>query len=137
MKLPEDSKMVASSIRTPSPYADSAIAKLLTKQIAIVQNTGKSQRDIAMAIGYKKPTMVSMMKRGDAMVPLDKVPALARAIDVDLALLFRLALQQYWKDEARVIAQIFGDVITRDERKLLQMFHAANKGVELEPDSAL
>jgi len=49
-----------------------------------------------------------MFKRGEAKVPLDKVPILARALNVDPALLFCLAVEQYWPGGAEAVARIFG-----------------------------
>jgi transcriptional regulator with XRE-family HTH domain len=119
------------------PYAEMPIAQYLDKQIEIQRSLGKSQRDIAAEIGYDKPTMVSMIKRGEAKVPLDKIPALARALHVDAAFLFRLALQQYWKGEEKVIAEIFGDTLTKQEQQFVRMLRAATKGANLDPDTTL
>jgi transcriptional regulator with XRE-family HTH domain len=120
------------------PYADTPLVEYLARQIEIQAKMGKSQRDIAAAVGYEKPTMISMFKRGEVKVPLDKVPALAKALNVDPAFLFRLAIQQYWKDDLAVINEIFGDVVTKSERKLLQMWRKVTKESEdVEPNGAL
>jgi transcriptional regulator with XRE-family HTH domain len=103
------------------PFADSKIASYLSKQIDALQGI-KSQREIASEIGYDKPNMISMFKRGEAKVPLDKVPALAKAINVDPAFLFRLALEQYWPDVASALAPVFRTVISRNEEKLILAF---------------
>jgi transcriptional regulator with XRE-family HTH domain len=130
-------KLAKSTTRAGMPYAEMPIAQYLSKQIDIQRSLGKSQRDIAVEIGYDKPTMVSMFKRGEAKVPLDKIPALARALRVDAAFLFRLALLQYWHGEEKVIAEIFRDVLTRQEQALVHMFRAVTKGADLEPDKAI
>ena len=77
------------------PFANSAIAKYLDRHIDTLKGV-KTQREIAAEIGYEKPNMISMFKRGEVRVPLDKIPLLAKAIDADPAHLFRLALEQYW-----------------------------------------
>jgi transcriptional regulator with XRE-family HTH domain len=119
------------------PYAEMSIAQYLDKQIEVQRMLGRSQREIAAQIGYDKPNMISMFKRGETKVPLDKVPALARALNLDPAFLFRLAIQQYWKGEEKVIAEVFGEVVTKHEKKLVQMFRSATKGADGEPDTAL
>jgi hypothetical protein len=100
------------------PFADSAIAKYLTKRIDALTGL-KSQREIAMEVGYGTPNMISMMKRGEARVPLAKVPALAKSIGVAPAFLFKLALQQYWPDYPDTVAAVFGTVVTKNEAAIL------------------
>jgi transcriptional regulator with XRE-family HTH domain len=82
------------------PFADSAIAKYIDKKIDELKGV-KTQREIAAEIDYDKPNMISMFKRGEARVPLDKIPLLAKALGVDPAHMFRLALEQYWPDRER------------------------------------
>ena len=70
------------------PFADSAIAKYIDKKIDELKGV-KTQREIAAEIDYDKPNMISMFKRGEARVPLDKIPLLAKALGVDPAHMFR------------------------------------------------
>jgi transcriptional regulator with XRE-family HTH domain len=119
---------VAESKKAGMPFADSPIAEYLTKQIEISVGMGKNQREIAQEIGYDKPNMISMFKRGEAKVPLDKIPLLARSLNIDAAFLFRLALQQYWPNEHKMIAEIFGTVLTRNEAKIINHIRTITKG---------
>src|SRR5271155_4015453 len=100
------------------PFANSAIAKFLDKQINSLKGV-KTQREIATEIGYDKPNMISMFKRGEARVPLEKIPLLAKAMEVSPTHLFRLALEQYWTGMRDVIAEMFGRIATENEEKLL------------------
>ena len=88
------------------PFADSAIAKYIDKKIDELKGV-KTQREIAAEIDYDKPNMISMFKRGEARVPLDKIPLLAKALGVDPAQMFRVALEQYWPDRGDIIAKLF------------------------------
>ena len=100
------------------PFAGSLIANYLEKQIEALKGV-KSQREIAREIGYESSNLISMFKRGEARVPLDKIPLLAKALFVDPGHLFRLALQQYWPDKGDVIATIFGNLATENEKAIL------------------
>lgn len=116
------------------PFANSAIAKFLDKQIDNLKGV-KTQREIADEIGYDKPNMISMFKRGEAKVPLDKIPLLAKALGVETAHLFRLALEQYWPDQAKLILGIFGRTATENEDAiLLKKWRAASQ--DLDPASS-
>ena len=88
------------------PFADSAIARYLDKQIDSLKGV-KTQREIAAEIGYDKPNLISMFKRGETKIPLDKIPLLAKAVGADPAHLFRLGLEQYWLDLKPTIDEIF------------------------------
>lgn len=114
------------------PYADMPLAQYLSKQIDVQASMNKNQRQIAQEIGYEKPNMISMFKRGEAKVPLDKIPALAKALNVDPAFMFKLAVQQYWPDMGKAIAEIFGTVLTRNETKMIELIRETTKGSDPE-----
>ena len=95
----------------------SAIAAFLHIKL---DESKKKQREIAKEIGYENANILSMMKHGDAKVPFDKVPALAKALDVDVGHLMRLAIEQYWPGLKDVIKDIFGNVVSENEMNLVQ-----------------
>lgn len=119
------------------PFADMPIATYISQQVEIQQSMGKTQREIALEIGYEKPNMISMFKRGEAKIPLDKIPALAKALAVDPAFMFRLAMQQYWPDLQKAVVDIFGDVLTRQEKQVIEMYRRATKDADVSPNPAL
>jgi len=114
------------------PYADMPLAQYISKQIDIQASRGKSQRQIAQEMGYKMPNMISMFKRGEAKVPLDKIPALAKALNVDPAYMFRLAMQQYWPEMNRAVSEIFGAILNKNEVKMIDLIRQITKGSEPE-----
>lgn len=127
-------KMITEPTKPGMPFANSAIAKFLDKQIDSLKGV-KTQREIADEIGYDKPNMISMFKRGETKVPLDKIPQLAKALGVDAGHLFRLALEQYWPDQAKLILGIFGRTATENEETiLLKKWRAASQ--DLDPASS-
>lgn len=102
--------------RTVKPK--STLATFLDKHISAISHR-KSQREIAEEVGWHRPNMVSMIKRGTVRVPWGSVPALAAAIDADPAELFRLAVADYHPEAHLVIGQIFGTIVTKNERDFL------------------
>ena len=95
------------SERPGHPQAHSAIALYLDKRIAELRGV-KTQREIAAAVGYDRPNIISMFKTGETQVPLDKIPALARALEADPAHMFRLAMRDRWPELTPLIDEIFG-----------------------------
>jgi transcriptional regulator with XRE-family HTH domain len=79
----------------------------------------KSQLQVAKEAGFTHPNMLSMIKHGKSRLPLQKVPALAEALEIDPALLFRSALSEIWPGYERVVLRIFGDVLTLEEREMI------------------
>lgn len=101
------------------PYEDTRIAKLLRDRIDRLASQ-KTQREIAAEIGYDKPNVLSMYKRGEAKVPLDRIPAFAKALDLDTATLFRLGLEQWWPGSEKEIRKMFSErILTVNEQKWL------------------
>ena len=93
--------------RPGHPHARSAVARFLDKRLDELRGV-KTQREIAKEADFARPNFLSMLKTGDAQLPLDRVPALAKALDVDPAHLFRLALQDHWPSLRSNIGDIFG-----------------------------
>jgi len=114
------------SQRTPRelPYAKTKMAQFLDKRITSLQSE-LGQRDIAAALGYERPNIISMFKTGETKVPLDKIPTLAKAIKVDPAHLMRLGLEQYWPDQMQVITEVFKNLVTANEMEIVEIYRSA------------
>lgn len=112
--------VTTSDLGSTEDAANSKMAVYLRGQIDSLINAGiKTQKDIAKEMGYPKGNIISMFKTGEVRVPLDKIPALAKAINVDVAFLFRLAMEQYWPKRNDAIAAVFGTITTSNQRDIL------------------
>jgi hypothetical protein len=101
------------------PYADSRLVKYLTRRILELKPR-KTQLAIAAEAGFGQRTMLANIKSGVNKLPLDRVPGLAKALECDPACLFNLALDQLSDaGTATAIQQIFGGVLTQNERVIL------------------
>lgn len=109
------------------------VAQFIAKHLDKQQSKGITQRMIAEKLGYKMPNMVSMLRRAEVKTPIPKVPALARALEVDPALLFRLVMIEHWPDELDAIQDIFGSVVTKNEAALLDIWRKVTKNTDPEP----
>ena len=97
------------------PYANTRLTKFLEKRILELRPK-KTQQDIAAEAGFIHTNMLAMIKNGSSKLPLDRVPALAKALESDPRHLFKLALEQTGgATSARAIEEIFGAVVTRNE----------------------
>jgi hypothetical protein len=80
-----------------------------------------------------------MFKRGETKVPLDKIPAFAKALGVDAAHMFRLGMEQYWPESRATIEEAFGrGMATRNEADaLLAKWRAATGNMDPEPTAKI
>lgn len=108
------------------PHADTRLAKFVEKRVLELRPR-KNQIEIATEAGFVNPNMVTMIKSGAAKLALDRVPALAAALECDPKLLFRLTLEQTWgSTTSRTIDEIFGTVVTRNEVAWLEEIRDAS-----------
>jgi hypothetical protein len=69
-----------------------SIAELISLQIRM---TGKSVAEVSREVGFNNPNFLSMIRRGKTKIPLNRVPALAKALEIcPRGLLFR-CLEEY------------------------------------------
>ncbi|MCP1540020.1 helix-turn-helix domain-containing protein [Methylorubrum extorquens] len=97
------------------------MSRFLQKQIDTLSDLGISQRDIALQAGYDKPNILSMFKRGETKVPLNKVLPLSKALRVDPQFFFRLAVQQPdMPVSLDDIDKTFGNTVSGDEMEIVK-----------------
>lgn len=98
------------------PYAESKLARFLDQRILELKPK-RSQAEIAEIAGFTNPNFLSMLKSGVSKLAIDRVPALAKALDCDPAWLLRLALEQAeGSTAAQAIFDIIGAPISENER---------------------
>ncbi len=109
-----------------NPYQNTATARLIADRIRDLAHR-KTQAEIASEAGFPNANMVSLLKSGRNKVPLDRVPSLAKALEVDPAYLMRLALDQaVGATAAKAITDIFGTPTTENECGWLQELRDAS-----------
>gem|GEM_PF-662785 len=108
------------------PYADTRLPRFIETQVLALRPL-KSQADIAAEAGFTNPNMISMIKSGGTRLPIDRVPALAKALDVDPRRLLQLAVEQLaGATAARTFDEIFGTIVTLNEIAWLKELREAS-----------
>lgn len=109
-----------------NPYAHTRLVAFLQTQI-LKQRPIKNQVEIAAEAGFRSTNMLSMIKAGKAKLPLDRVPALAKALGCDPRYLFRLAVEQSGGETIRkAMEEIFGAVVSANEVAWLEEIRQAS-----------
>jgi hypothetical protein len=108
------------------PYAGTRLAKYLEKRILELRPK-KTQLAVANEVGFVNPNMLSMIKAGRAKLPLDRVSALATALECDAVMLFQLAIEQLCGNTTEVaVRQIFKTLVTENEVAWLEEIRRAS-----------
>lgn len=99
------------------------VAEYISQQVDLC---GKSQKQIAEESGFGKPNIITMLKKGDTKLPLEKVGKFAKAIEVDPIHLLRLCLREYLPDTFVEIERMFGQpVLTDNELGIIEVIRSA------------
>jgi hypothetical protein len=62
-----------------------------------------TQREIATACGFGRPSMISMIKSGDARMPLERLGVMAAVLSLDLGKLFKLWMKTYYPETLKAL----------------------------------
>lgn len=81
----------------PNMFKENYMIKLTVAEMLSMQidACGKSQVQIAREAGYKRANIITMLKQGHTKIPIQRVPALARAIGLEPSCLLRKVLAEY------------------------------------------
>jgi transcriptional regulator with XRE-family HTH domain len=113
-----------------NPYENTATAKLIADRVRDLSHR-KTQAEIASEAGFANANMMTFLKNGRNKVPLDRVPSLAKALEVDPAYLMRLVLNQaVGATAAKAINEIFGTPATENERGWLNELRDASDNTD-------
>lgn len=108
------------------PYQNSRLTRFLEKRILELRPV-KNQAEIAAQAGFVNPNVVTMIKNGATKLPIDRVPALAKALDCDARRLFLLALEQGGGETTEAaVREIFGTIVTRNEVSWIEEIRSAS-----------
>jgi len=86
----------------------------------------KTQREIAEECGFLTPNIITMFKKGDTKVPINRIGSLAKALEVDPAYLLRLVMSEYLPDAWDAIEDILkSTILSANELHLVREYRRA------------
>ncbi len=96
------------------------VAEYLTFHI---NNSEKTQRQIALEIGYTKPNIITMFKQGATKLPLDKIGPLAKALEIAPDDLFFKVMTEYMPETFEALSPFLcGQMLSKDELEMLDNY---------------
>lgn len=102
--------------------SDSKVARYLSAQIDV---SDKSQKEIAEICGYNRPNVITMLKKGQTKLPIERVDAMAKALNVDPVYLLSLTMEEYQPNAWSAIKGILGFAVTANEQEMVELIRAA------------
>ncbi len=95
---------------------------------------GVTDEELASVLGYESPKVIQMFKSGGMKVPINKVPALAGALDLHPGLLMRRVLNDVSPELLQAIEHCLGALcLSEGEQKLIAAIRKANPSKEPVP----
>ena len=123
--------------KTVKQFAYSELAIYLRKKIRQMRPE-KSQVEIAIEAGWdQSPNMLSMIANGSSRMPIERVPALARALDIHPSYLLRLTILQHSPELWSIIEEASGMVLTCNEEALLTHIRQMSRNSDPAPSPQL
>lgn len=122
--------------RPLKPHADTQLAHFLQRRL-LEQRPHKTQAQIASEVGWKTPNVLSMIASGATKMPIERVPALARALDVDPADLLRLTLAQHDLLLWDIIEKACGFIVTDNEKRIVSLIRELSRDSDPTPTGRL
>ncbi|MBC2834080.1 XRE family transcriptional regulator [Paragemmobacter straminiformis] len=117
---------------TTTPYASSQLAQFIDRRIEELHH--KTQADIAREAGFRNANFITMLKMGNAKLALDRVPALAKALEADPAFVMRLAVEQSFGPEMlKLLSELLGDTMTENEKEWIKIIRDSSPNTDPAP----
>lgn len=111
------------------PARRSSVAAYLEQAI---ERSGLPQTEIAEALGYDQPNIISMFKTGRTKVPIEIIPKLAELLGVSELYFLKLALAEYHPEMWMVIERAFGKLVSEREYDIVDCIRTASAGTDPE-----
>ncbi|MBD5801786.1 hypothetical protein AZOA_12100 [Azoarcus sp. Aa7] len=94
------------------------VAEFLTRKI---DESSKTQKEIATEIGYENPNIITMFKNGSTKLPLNTVGPMALSLGEDPKYLLRLVMSEYFPATLAAVEDCLGTtILTAKEHALIE-----------------
>lgn len=108
------------------------VAQFLSQKI---DSSDKSQSEIAQELGYPNPNIITMFKQGRTKVPITKIGAIAKALEIDPLHFMRIVMNEYSPDTWAVLESIRGNIVSDSEMEIIRTIREAAGEHDVKPSS--
>lgn len=99
----------------------------------IERRTDKTNEELAGEMGYARANIISMWRTGKSRIPLERLPDLSRLLNVSLAELLPMWMEQYAPQMRVEIAQLFTRLVSKNEWEVIQAMREASESTDPKP----
>jgi len=118
-------------MQNDEPMKKFTVAEFITGRIAVSRQT---QKELAKRLGYDKPNIMPMFKKGLTKVPIEKVPKLAELLECEPLMLLQMAMNEYKPGEFQAIMEICGFPISKNEKRIIENVRDKSGNRDPNPD---
>lgn len=116
---------------TKSTTRRTTVAEFIADRLA---ESDKTQREIAQECGFEHPNIITMFKNGSTKLPVNRIGALAKALDVDSAHLLRLVMLEYLPETWQCVEELMqSTLLTANELALVRAYREATGDSDARP----
>lgn len=108
--------------RPKSTSSKKSLAEFIATQVDI---SDKTQKEIAQALGYPNPNIITMFKQGITKVPINKIPKFAEVLGIDPERLLERAMEEYSPQVWESIQSIKGHLVKPNELEIVKLVREA------------
>ena len=101
-----------------------------------LDNSKRTQREIAQELGYANSNVVTMFKQGLTKIPVAVAPKMAIAIGVDPGQFLKMVLNEYMPELLPEIEKHIGGLCSQAELELVKVIREATKGTDPKADES-
>lgn len=104
-------------VTTPAPISAPKFGRMSVGELIDYWLVARdmSQKELAEKVGFAKPNFVSMIVKGHAKLPLERVRATADALGISRTYLMRLVLGQDHPELLKVVEEVYGHMVSGNE----------------------
>lgn len=97
-----------------------------------LDDSGMTNVEFSQRLGYDKPNVIAMIKKGDMRLPHSKVLAASQALGLDPVFLLRKVITESDAELWASIEKIMGDAfVSAEEMKLIQFIRERSQGLDV------
>ena len=97
-----------------------SVAEYLT---VLIDESEKTQRQIAEELGYENANIITMFKQGLTRIPLSMVGPIANALEIDAGDFLAMVMNEYMPATFKALGPtLLGLTLTKEEYEMINMF---------------
>lgn len=73
-----------------------------------IDRSTKSQMQIATESGFSRPNIITMLKQGKTRIPIARIPALAKSLEIPCQTLMTVCLSEYDPEMLDALCEAYG-----------------------------